>query len=302
VLVQSGRTSPALHAARMLDALRANREVLLALARSPEEAGLRGLVPLPGPLERLALGRFAWSTDRDELFLDRPNVLAAHARVTSFDASGADGESSIDVVHHGLATRAPDVAQAFDLRLRQGVLESFVEELAHGCCGDHENAARLARACAEQDVGWRVVCPAEAVNAWDCAAVEPEIRARVLSDLEAGFLVALPEAEVLEAGRPVLGYWRIDPVSGDTLAIGPHGWGQDTMFDFAGALGPADLTGDLLCERGAPSAAARLAAALSRMTRATHGGRPGAARDADEAVDAFLAALAAHVLVELSAF
>jgi hypothetical protein len=55
------------------------------------------------------------------------------------------------------------------------------------------------------------------------AGVPADLRARIETDLHAGFIVVTPrEPSSMEA----VGWWRVDPRTGDTLSIGNRGWGQ----------------------------------------------------------------------------
>ena len=47
-----------------------------------------------------------------------------------------------------------------------------------------------------------------------------DLAAHVAADLAAGFVVVLP------SGVEPVGWWRIDPVTGATVAVGDRGWGQ----------------------------------------------------------------------------
>ena len=52
-----------------------------------------------------------------------------------------------------------------------------------------------------------------------------DVRVRIERDLAEGYVVLVPKKAMLLQGRPVVGWWRVDPLSGQTLGIGESGAG-----------------------------------------------------------------------------
>ena len=58
-----------------------------------------------------------------------------------------------------------------------------------------------------------------------------DVRCRIEGDLAAGYRVMLPEKGMDVNNGSVVGWWRVDPKTGQTIAFGEHGWGQ-TMTEY----------------------------------------------------------------------
>ncbi len=60
-------------------------------------------------------------------------------------------------------------------------------------------------------------------------ALGADARASLRQDLAAGYVVVAPNRPVMLAGRPVIGWWRVDPTTGQSLGVDDRGWGQDIV-------------------------------------------------------------------------
>jgi hypothetical protein len=49
-------------------------------------------------------------------------------------------------------------------------------------------------------------------------------QARIREDVRAGNAVIAPQRGVVSQGTATIGWWRIDPRTGQTLGIGRNGW------------------------------------------------------------------------------
>ena len=59
---------------------------------------------------------------------------------------------------------------------------------------------------------------------------------RLAGDVAAGFLVVTLKRPVLVSGRERFGWWRIDPVSGETIGVMDSGFHQGTVDRALGTL------------------------------------------------------------------
>ena len=133
--------------------------------------------------------------------------------------------SSIDIVNNakrifdtdgqGLANDGLDAVRA-------GVWETLIEsDLVAGEEG--LNTARLLDEADEAGIAIRVIAPGASAEV-DDLDISAEARANLVRDLEAGFAVLVPEAMPTPG---LTGWWRVDPLSGETLGMTSDGRGQD---------------------------------------------------------------------------
>ena len=116
------------------------------------------------------------------------------------------------------------LSPSFQASLSTGVWESHAEELALGA-GQEEpfSAARAFRAARDSKVGIVTLKPGE-TSSVDALGVSEVARKNLRIDLEAGFAVMVPRETPSGRGERT-GWWRIDPASGETLAVGDDGRG-----------------------------------------------------------------------------
>jgi len=228
ILPLASRLSPEFVASQTARALLANREILLALMRrSAKDAGadlspqLAKLTPLPGALANLALARDSWNTFAGDSYLASPNILSQRSglrvdgsgEIVSFDA--------FDIVVNDVAPRPGLARDAFDVRLRQGTVDSNAEMfLMAGASGTGAAAEAFARPDATGS-SWTLVRTTADVGRLH---VPEDARARILRDVKAGNVAVVPA----DTAAAEFAWWRVDPVTGRTLGMGNRGWGQST--------------------------------------------------------------------------
>jgi hypothetical protein len=240
-MVASGRTPEAYVTRRAVDALRDGADYLSALyeasaenARPPEPSADLAQEIVAGPLLR-ALEAF------DDAAFVAEGAAVAYRAVPSLLVASASWDGATlrsDVVQNARRTLtiAPDGSVAADpvAALRAGVWESAAERLALTGRSDalppeRRTATRdtlaFFEAARAQGLEIRTLRPG-AVG--DAAALDlPEAsRAAIADDLDAGYAVVA--AAALPEGEPLAAWWRVDPVSGETLGRGGDGRGQIT--------------------------------------------------------------------------
>ena len=173
------------------------------------------------PIQRLyamALARFAWDT-RGELFLARPNVLSQH----DFLAPVPEGITRIranDIVANDVAV-ALDVEDEVGTRVGQGVRDTNGEALFPvGALASGSVAAAFS------DGEWLAIASL-ADTALARLRVSDNTRQRMIEELSTGHVLVVPSHA--RTGDDIVGWWRIDPVSGQTLGVSPTGWGQTLL-------------------------------------------------------------------------
>ncbi|MDF1524398.1 MAG: hypothetical protein P1P87_16475, partial [Trueperaceae bacterium] len=169
-----------------------------ALPMAAVNERLVALGNLRTPLERLALERGRGAEPQTGLF-----VAAYHTRLRADLTS----DQAFDLIASPGAG-----ASGFAARVGAGARDAVLEALLVAG-GDV-----LADAFRGAPEGWVALRGAEGGGALDLGSAD--LAARVEADLAAGFVVVVPtEAETV-------GWWRVDPATGATVAIGDRGWGQ----------------------------------------------------------------------------
>jgi hypothetical protein len=188
------------------------------------QASLAQLTPLPGELHALALARWERSRFCDDLYLDRPNVFAFHRRLVQAPDGKLMRWQAIDIVENDVAVRPADDVDPFLVRMEQGILDTNAEAQLMGAGARTENAAQLFSASAAQGVDWLTIRGSDDAN-WKLLKLPNDVRTRIARDVSAGYVVVVPKAPISWEGRTSIGWWRVDPTSGQTLGMGARGWG-----------------------------------------------------------------------------
>ncbi|MBI4862197.1 MAG: hypothetical protein HY815_18355 [Candidatus Riflebacteria bacterium] len=211
----------------------ANSAALVALVgktdlRKPDAVArsLRDARPMSTRLWSLARARQTLSRVNSDVYLDRLNILSHHSTVVP----GSDGQVSIcrhfDIVANELAVRPGREKDAARVRIEQGVVDSNAElALASSPCGTARSAAApFSPISGTIGEDWVVVRRLGGPE-WAKIEVPPDVRTRIEADVSTGHVVVVAPRGAGNDGSVHHAWWRIDPVTGDTLAIDGHGHG-----------------------------------------------------------------------------
>ena len=209
-----------------IETLHRNQELVQSLAKQdlPLESNelrqlLENAAPTVSPLYTLALSRLEWSPVGDQLYIDRPTILARH-RFPIVTADRVVLREATDIVANEIGADVGAEDQ-FALRVQQGVLDTNAEALLQFGGTVMGNTAEAFA----QSRDWVVLRPAQrdglATVRLDADAVQ-----RLGHDLDAGYVVVAPRSALQINGQEFTGWWRIDPQTGDTLGVAANGWGQ----------------------------------------------------------------------------
>jgi hypothetical protein len=160
------------------------------------------------------------------MYVGSPNILAFVSGAQADARGGLRFFRAFDVVENSLEVSPFVSKDPFQTRLRQGVLDTNAERIVlSGLSNSAEGLARIFDESEAQDISWLAVRTARdpALKRLD---LPDDILARISSDLERGYIVVAPQKEVLVAGRPSSGWWRVDPGTGQALGMSANGWGQ----------------------------------------------------------------------------
>jgi hypothetical protein len=211
--------------------LLANREVLLSTLRSPSLGEAQALAEtaakvtrLPSALYSLALVRQSQSPSRGDVYLDRPDLLTSHTGLRLGPAGELRLTYAVDIVENGVTVRPEATLDTFRIRMQQGVLDTNAEALLMSDPAKLQGAAEALAASRTQGIPWLAVRSVQDA-AWKEAQLPPDVRTRIEADLAAGFAVVVPQRLARAADRDLVGWWRVDPATGQTLGLGDQGWG-----------------------------------------------------------------------------
>jgi hypothetical protein len=178
--------------------------------------------PQPAQLYAMAAMRCQWNAHRQELFLDSPNVLTYHFGFKLTAANETHVWQAFDIVANQLAVRPRSWAQAYGLRMEQGILDTNLETLFVAAAGRRDNAAEaMAQSPADQ---WVTVHSADDPQ-WNQVQISPDARARVCQDLAEGRIALVPFKPLATGAGDSIAWWVVDPATGGAIGKGPNGFG-----------------------------------------------------------------------------
>ena len=201
----------------------------LSQERDPAKAGklaqeIVDRMDIWGPLPAYAHWRSELGSESGSWFIDRPNVLNYRVSQSVMGATGASTNHLMDVASNEIGIRPGVGGGSFEIRVQQGVADTVAEMLAVG--SDLANAANTAsifqRLSAANSHGF-------VINARDVAATRElpwpdDERARIAADIGAGYIAFVPRQVVEIDGEPHVGWWRIHPMSGETIGVMDTGY------------------------------------------------------------------------------
>jgi hypothetical protein len=208
----------------MAQSLRENRDMFqkiageeFDLASQATQQLLEQAVPAMSTLYSLALSKWAWSRSTDGAYMDQPALFTRH-RFMKPVGTGAALVDATDIVTNEVAV-ALSMPDAFAVRVEQGVFDTNAEALLHGSAITTNTAEAFAI------TGEWLALTSQRKEELAHLKLADDERSRIAGDLEAGYTVIVPRAPVKIAGREFVGWWRVDPRTGDSLGISHDGWG-----------------------------------------------------------------------------
>lgn len=241
ILLLASRITPEFFDHEMSRNVLANREVLMGLLGSIDRLDPKSLLAkaselswLSGNLYVLTLARREWSRFQQEIYLAAPNVVTYRRQLRVGSKGEMWASEGFDIVANDVAVHPRSTGNPFRIRLEQGVLDTNAEALVatvicqaakgESACGRIENTAELFVRSTALGIDWPIFKEARDLER-RLAGLPMDIRARIGRELAAGYFVLVPEEPIPEEKRTVVGWWRIDPRTGQTLGIGDRGWG-----------------------------------------------------------------------------
>jgi len=226
ILAQTSRLSPDFVLQQAMAETLANREALVALNKALR-SGV-GVVSLDAKqafrhtsehLHELALARFAWSPVGADVYIASPNVLTYHRTLRQNSDGTLIAREGFDIVANAIRLRPETRKPSFTTQLTQGTADTNVEALLLNDSTFNAGAA-LASQVQPQLLTLRSAQDLTRLGqTWLEAA-----RTQISDALQAGYAVVVSNTQ--DGPNAAHTWWRIDPRTGETLGMGPDGWGQ----------------------------------------------------------------------------
>jgi hypothetical protein len=215
-----------------LEKTQENRESLLELVQQgksidPEDImnHLDKITPFFSQLYFLAIARHALSRFSDMIYLDSPNVFSYHKIFCPEQSGGILLRHGFDIVVNNIAVRKDPSVEPFKVRLEQGILDTHAEILLMADSRNIENTAHLFEKTKQQRQDWTVIRDISD-SSWEDINLPSDILPQIEQDLADGYLVLVPNKTLPFKGKALAGWWRIDPITGETLGRMGTGEGQ----------------------------------------------------------------------------
>lgn len=213
------------------------------------------------PLSRLAHMRSLISKEAADWFIDQPNVLILGNGLPIVNADKAALIEFIDVASNSVGVRPDTALNAFQVRLRQGVVDTVAEQVAlTGTLDKGENTATTFPLDAAD--AWQLINPRDLTAAQKLDWPD-DLVARLAEDLDAGYAAYVPRRAFDNGGGARWGWWRVDPSTGETVGVMDTGLHQ--------ALTDKKVTDMTSPEKAAWRNANRTEFERLRRLRGTHG-------------------------------
>jgi hypothetical protein len=172
-----------------------------------------------GPLPNLVLWRSTLAGKSKDTFPNRPNVLNFRATQLISEVEKPVLRHSIDIASNSTGIRQGTGRDSFEIRVRQGVADTVAEMLAVGS-NFHmaENTASVFARLASEGSRGLLIAARDLDSAKALPWPEDEL-ARVAADVDTGFMTLVPRQAVVLDGEQRVGWWRVDPSSGETIGV-----------------------------------------------------------------------------------
>ena len=202
----------------------------LATERDPVQAkriarSILARVDQWSPLLDLGIWRSQLGAFSSDWFVDRPNIFN-HRFVPNL-ANLERSSALIDIAANKVGVRPAGRHLAFQTRVGQGIADTVAEVMALG--GEPRSANNTAAFFAMTASDPRVLLKPRDAGAMSGPGWPADVAARLSAQIGEGFM-AIAMSKAIESGsQPRIGWWRIDPRSGDTIGVMDTGFHQDTL-------------------------------------------------------------------------
>lgn len=178
---------------------------------------------LQGPLYSWALKRHLLGRFHNDIFLASLNICNLRRQFIENEKGNLQKRHTFDIVKNDIGLKSRAEGEAALARLNQGVADTVAEALVMFGSESHENTSHLVSLSSEQGVNWKIMRKPQDFEGREWPA---DVSARIQQNLAAGDIIAFPEKALLVKEKKRLGWWRVNPASGDTVGVMDTGLNQ----------------------------------------------------------------------------
>jgi hypothetical protein len=207
-----------------------HRPLLEQLLQQPQSASLQDVPSAPlGLVELMALRTAlldgqAGAAPGAGLRYDQANLWCREQLVDLAGGSEPVVLGGIDILWNGLAPAALD-PKAREARIRQGLLDTHLEQQFLAASSGEPGALGVPEIFRRARGSGRSIVAVRSAEDLARLTLPPDAAARIGEELVAGYMVVVPDGTVEDRGVPRIGWWRVDPRSGETLGMLDSGTG-----------------------------------------------------------------------------
>lgn len=233
IFVQASLVAPNFYSYLMAKNLLAYADVLPNMLRLDDLSKGKELIEKASQLPRLpgqgyifALARQNWSNKRSKIYLDRPIIINFHRGLQQKSHDEWFSYSAFDIVANEIGVIRKSSEDLFEVRLEQGISDTNTEGILMGRYGESvENCAEIFDQAISQQI--KLLTIKDSTDPiFDKLKLSENTKTRIEKDLFEGYLIIIPEKEVIIKNNPVIAWWRLEPNTGNILGISENGWGQ----------------------------------------------------------------------------
>lgn len=206
--------------------------------------------PLPSVLYVLAIRRHAMVSFSSDVYLYQPNILSYHVNFRpSTHAYKLIISQGLDVVANAVELHPKSRLDPFVTRLGQGVSDCIIETLALSTSDNVESVEQIFVKSREFAIDWFPIRSLED-PILKIIALPQNARIEIERDLADGYHVLVPKKPIPNNDRQIIGWWRVDPLRGDTIAIMEGGHGQSIIEYVIAVIGVIGTAWTIACDTG----------------------------------------------------
>ena len=212
----------------LMEKLLANKEVFMRVIEDrfdDASAEFLKVLPLISPLYVLALSRWELARFHNKIYLNCSNIFSFHYGLRNDSYKDLLYFLAVDIVSNDIVIRPGVDGDPFLVCLEQGVLDTNLEAMIMARGNRAQSTALIFTETTTQGMNW-IAIKKRGDDHWKKLNIEADARNLIERDLDAGFVVVVPESTIKIGDRTLITWWSVDPKSGQTLGFSEYGWGS----------------------------------------------------------------------------
>jgi hypothetical protein len=183
------------------------------------------LRPFPAKLYSFALKRFSLSPFAKNICLSSPNLFARHLTIGENEREQLVKMETLDIITNDVTVIGQKDVLPFSVGIEQGIFDTLLEASEMNGEKAIDNAASLFSLTKAQGIDWILIQGVDDLSRKHLRFPK-DIQARLEQEVSRGFILLVPEKEILIGGKSRYAWWRLHPATGNFLGLGEKGAGQ----------------------------------------------------------------------------